>query len=704
MTNYTNLAGTSFASFQISLNGPVIYQGNNDPNVSPPPGVFKRGDLYLRHGSNNQIWSYNGSNWEDTAATFSGGTVSGNLDVTGQVSTGDPLLVLNDGEAGAGVSGGTAGLDVDRGTDPDVQWVWDEANDWWTPAGASSFVHSGVFIAEPGVPFPGGTPSYGFNGDPDTCIMSPGPDEIAFVTNDAIRWTINATGDLVPFGGGTSNIGTAVAHSDLIFGDQFRGLVGASPVYGFIGDPDTGIRSPSGDNVTIMTGNTDHVEVDSFGVLRKLGTASIETIDGSDTNAGYGFVSQPNTGMYISSGDLRILDSGADRITFQTTETTFNGNLTVRVGNGAASPALAVGGANDGLVSASTNTLGLMSNNVERLRVEANGLLTADPTGAAVPDYESLVSVGGDDSIPNKRWVLDNLGSASAAGSNTEIQYNNGGALGASADFTWNDISKTLTFGASSTITSAGSLTISSTATGGSGIVSISAGPEGNVAIAAGTGNGATTGGAVTINAGDAGSGGAGSIDILAGSGSAADTSPNGANATLQGGGADTGGTGGRARLVGGGGAVTGGDVILTPGSGTGTDGTVRLEPQAVGQSAPELRLEEDYGGSNTYVGLKAPASVAVSRTWVLPQDDPSSMTAGNLFVHDPSGNINAARGNSNYNYPILPTYTLAGLPIGAFAIRAGLIYVQDANGSNGAIAFYNGTIWVDPSTGVAVA
>ncbi len=704
MTNYTNLAGTSFASFQISLNGPVIYQGTQDPTVTPPTLSPNQGDLYFRHGSSNQIWSYNGAAWEDTAATFSGGTVSGNLDVTGQISAGDPLLVLNDGEAGPGATGGPSGLEVDRGpVDPNAQWVWDETNDWWTPAGFGTFVHSGVFIAEPGVPFPGGVPSYGFNGDPDTCIMSPGPDEIAFVTNDAIRWTINATGDLVPFGGGTNNVGSIVAHSASIYANRFFAdpTSGALPIYAFIGDDDTGIRNPSGDNITFMNGNTDTTEIDSSGILRKL-AGGIETVDGSTANAGYGFATDPTSGLYINGGDLVVLDSGTDRITFQAAETTFDSGTPVRVGAGAAAtPGLTVGPGSDGLIRPASNTLGLVSNSVERLRVEANGLLTADPTGAAAPDYETLVSVGGPDSIPNKQWVLDNLGTAAAGGSPTEIQFNTGGVLDADSDFTWDKFGKVLTFGVTTTITSGGAISLNSTATGGSGVITIAAGAEGNVAISAGSGVGATTGGAVTINAGTAGSGGAGSVDITAGSGSAADGSPNGGNATLQGGSADTGGTGGRARVQGGGGAVTGGDVVLTPGSGTGTDGTVRLEPQAPGQAAIEVRFEEDQGGSNNYIGLKAPGTITTPRTWTLPQDNPALSGSGNLFITDSFGILSQAH-NNNSNFPIAPSYTLATLPAGA---AGGFIYVADATGSGvtGSLCFHNGTSWIDVTTGIAV-
>ena len=43
----------------------------------------------------------------------------------------DNIIVVNNGETGAGVSGGNAGMRADRGTLPDALMVWDELNDRW---------------------------------------------------------------------------------------------------------------------------------------------------------------------------------------------------------------------------------------------------------------------------------------------------------------------------------------------------------------------------------------------------------------------------------------------------------------------------------------------------------------------------------------------------------------------------------------------
>jgi len=66
-------------------------------------------------------------------------TITGNLTVSGTQTTvnsvdtaiNDRVIVLNDGESSAGVSGGTSGIEVDRGTSTNARFVYDEATDAW---------------------------------------------------------------------------------------------------------------------------------------------------------------------------------------------------------------------------------------------------------------------------------------------------------------------------------------------------------------------------------------------------------------------------------------------------------------------------------------------------------------------------------------------------------------------------------------------
>ena len=66
-------------------------------------------------------------------------TITGNLTVSGTQTTvnsvdtaiNDRVIILNDGESSAGISGGTSGIEVDRGTSTNAQLVYDEAADAW---------------------------------------------------------------------------------------------------------------------------------------------------------------------------------------------------------------------------------------------------------------------------------------------------------------------------------------------------------------------------------------------------------------------------------------------------------------------------------------------------------------------------------------------------------------------------------------------
>jgi len=73
-------------------------------------------------------------------------TVGGNAIVTGdltingttttvnttELTVTDNLITLNDGETGAGVTAGSAGIEIDRGTAANKSWIWDESTDRWS--------------------------------------------------------------------------------------------------------------------------------------------------------------------------------------------------------------------------------------------------------------------------------------------------------------------------------------------------------------------------------------------------------------------------------------------------------------------------------------------------------------------------------------------------------------------------------------------
>ena len=76
-------------------------------------------------------------------------TVHGNLKIIGSTAnvtvansfTSDNTIYLNSGETSAGVSAGTAGLEVSRGSSPNAQWIFTETNTFWSGKINGSYVN-----------------------------------------------------------------------------------------------------------------------------------------------------------------------------------------------------------------------------------------------------------------------------------------------------------------------------------------------------------------------------------------------------------------------------------------------------------------------------------------------------------------------------------------------------------------------------------
>lgn len=108
------------------------------------------GSITIEDGANNDILIIpNGTGKVGVAqatptTTFHVGgdvTIAGGLTVAGTTTTinstntqvADPIITLNEGETGGGVTGNIAGVEVDRGTQPIARFVWDDDIDHWRP-------------------------------------------------------------------------------------------------------------------------------------------------------------------------------------------------------------------------------------------------------------------------------------------------------------------------------------------------------------------------------------------------------------------------------------------------------------------------------------------------------------------------------------------------------------------------------------------
>ena len=111
--------------------------------------TFDSASVSYDHNTTQMIFDIGGT--DEIIIDASGGTtvttidadmvVTGDLTVNGTTTTvnstdleiTDNIIRVNKDEAGAGVTLGIAGIEVDRGSETDSQWIWDEATDSWGP-------------------------------------------------------------------------------------------------------------------------------------------------------------------------------------------------------------------------------------------------------------------------------------------------------------------------------------------------------------------------------------------------------------------------------------------------------------------------------------------------------------------------------------------------------------------------------------------
>lgn len=109
-------------------------------------------DIQFDHATNTMTMNIGGVT--QLQATSTGITIGGDFHVDGTTTTtdsvdlviSDNIILLNNGEAGAGVGNGTgnAGIQIDRGTLDDAGWFYNEAQDWWGPTGPSGTFGAGI--------------------------------------------------------------------------------------------------------------------------------------------------------------------------------------------------------------------------------------------------------------------------------------------------------------------------------------------------------------------------------------------------------------------------------------------------------------------------------------------------------------------------------------------------------------------------------
>jgi len=150
-TNLTTLAG------DLTVTGNTIRGSAGADAIEISGSDISTGDITLNGGD---IRSSGGA----VAITVSSGNVSmpGNLTVSGDLTVNgtttnldtvnlvieDNTILLNKNESGSGVTAGSAGIEIERGTGSNVSWLWNETNKWWYPEGdfANQTVWAGNYL------------------------------------------------------------------------------------------------------------------------------------------------------------------------------------------------------------------------------------------------------------------------------------------------------------------------------------------------------------------------------------------------------------------------------------------------------------------------------------------------------------------------------------------------------------------------------
>lgn len=164
ITANTDLSIT--AGNRVKIEGGVPFRFASTSAVNLLAIGAQEGDV-IYNTTTSRLQMYQGSTWKDVngnvdAATgtsnFNDIVVAGNLTVQGTTTTidtanttiKDNVIILNQGEVGAGVTLGSSGIEIERGSLANKTLIWNESVDKWT-IGSETFVAGTVEAAFTGI-------------------------------------------------------------------------------------------------------------------------------------------------------------------------------------------------------------------------------------------------------------------------------------------------------------------------------------------------------------------------------------------------------------------------------------------------------------------------------------------------------------------------------------------------------------------------
>jgi len=166
-----------------------------------------------------------------------------------------------------------------------------------------------------------------------------------------------------------------------------NGTAAAPSIYFKDSGTDTGIYSPGADQVSVATGGTERLRIDSTGQIEavSLGTAAAPI---------YTWVGDPNTGIYSPGADqVAISTGGTVRLSLSTTAVSSALAIDHPLGAVGTPSITFTGDLNTGIYSPAADTLAFVEGGVEAMRIDSSGRLLVG-TSASFDLNASVQSVG----------------------------------------------------------------------------------------------------------------------------------------------------------------------------------------------------------------------------------------------------------------------------------------------------------------------
>ena len=320
------------AGNRVKIDGGVPFRFSSTTTANQLAIAAQEGDV-IYNTTTSRLQMYQGGAWKDVngnveatagTSTFNDVTIAGNLIVQGTTTSiettnttiTDNVIVLNNGEVGAGVTATTSGIEIDRGTSPNRSLVWTENyGGKWIVTDDSTFFADRVEA------------NYLFGSltiETDNLVMGDGD--------------ITATGTLTVGGGELVQIVSVSTDIELLPVGKVK-IDGNLEVTGTFDGDVTG--SVFGDDSTVLVdGNNNKVvgDIDNAEVLTT-------TVQGRDSEALN--IYRGTTGSVIvgdaSSGSMSVSDSGINITATAGVDINGAATGTVNIGTGATTGNVTIG-------------------------------------------------------------------------------------------------------------------------------------------------------------------------------------------------------------------------------------------------------------------------------------------------------------------------------------------------------------------------